>query len=104
MTQEPPPKRIKKEKKVKKDGQERSKKRRIKRTIIALENLKGLLRIVACLIKNGQRKILAFNQSWKTPMRFFVLFAQTKLVVPNKLLVVLSDTVRQLFIVSLKMK
>ena len=34
MTQEPPPKRIKKEKKVKKEGQERSKKRRIKRTII----------------------------------------------------------------------
>ena len=82
MTQVPPPKRIKKEKKVKKRGQERPKKRRIKRMIIALENLKGLLRIVASLIKNGQRKILAFSQSKKTPMRFSVQFAQRKLVVP----------------------
>ena len=65
VTQEPPPKRIKKEKKAKKEGQERLKKRRIKWTVIALENLKGLLRIV---------------------------------------LVVLSDTVKQLFILSLKMK
>ena len=104
MTQVPPPKRIKKEKKVKKRGQERPKKRRIKRMIIALENLKGLLRIVASLIKNGQRKILAFSQSKKTPMRFSVQFAQRKLVVPIKLFVMLSDTVKQLFILSLKMK
>ena len=104
VTQVPPPKRIKKEKKVKKRGQERLKKRRIKRMIIALENLKGLLRIVASLIKNGQRKILAFSQSKKTPMRFSVQFAQRKLVVPIKLFVMLSDTVKQLFILSLKMK
>ena len=105
MTQVPPPKKIKKEKEVKKerDGK-REKKRRIKRTIIALENLKGMLRIVASLIKNGQRKILAFSQSKKTPMRFSVQFAQRKLVVPIKLFVMLSDTVKQLFILSLKMK
>ena len=104
VTQVPPPKRIKKEEKVKKRGQERPKKRRIKRMIIALENLKGLLRIVASLIKNGQRKILAFSQSKKTPTRFSVQFAQRKLVFPTKLLVMLSDTVKQLFILSLKMK
>ena len=104
VTQEPPSKRIQKEKKVKKEGQERLKKRRIKRTIIALENLKGLLRIVKSLIKNGQRKIFAFSQTKKTSMRFLALFAQKKLVVPIKFLVVLSDTVKQLLIVSLKMK
>ena len=72
MTQVPPPKKIKKEKEVKKerDGK-REKKRRIKRTIIALENLKGMLRIVASLIKNGQRKILALSHSKKTPCLFF---------------------------------
>ena len=48
---------------------ERPKKRRINRTIIALENW-NVLRIVASLIKNGQRKILAFSQSKKTPMFF----------------------------------
>ena len=72
MTQVPPPKKIKKEKEVKKerDGK-REKKRRIKRTIIALENLKGMLRIVASLIKNGQRKIPALSHSKKTPCLFF---------------------------------
>ena len=70
VTQVPPPKKIKKEKEVKKEGEERPKKRRIKRMIIALESLKGLLRIDASLIKNGQRKILAFSQSKKTPMPF----------------------------------
>ena len=104
MTQVPPPKRIKKKKQVKKEGKERPKKRRIKRTIKALENLKGLLRIVSSLMKNGQRKVLAFSQSKKTPMRFSVQFSQRKLVVPIKLLVMLSDTVKQLFILSLKMK
>ena len=90
---------------MKKEGDgKREKKRRIKKTIIALENLKGMLRIVASLIKNGQRKILAFSQSKKTPTRFSVQFAQRKLVVPTKLLVMLSDTVKQLFILSLKMK
>ena len=90
MAQVPPPKKIKKEKEVKKEGKERPKKRRIKRTIRALENLKGLQRIVASLIKNGQRKILQF--------------AQRKLVVPIRLLVMLSNTVKQLFILNLKMK
>ena len=90
---------------MKKEGDgKREKKRRIKKTIIALENLKGMLRIVASLIKNGQRKILAFSQSKKTPTRFSVQFAQRKLVFPTKLLVMLSDTVKQLFILSLKMK
>ena len=105
MTQVPPPKKIKKEKEVKKerDGK-REKKRRIKRTIIALENLKGMLRIVASLIKNGQRKILALSQSKKTPMLFFGQFAHRKLVVHIKLLVMLSDTVKQFFILSLEMK
>ena len=65
----------------------------MKRTIVALENLKGLLLIVASLIKNGQRKILAFIQSKKTPMSFFVQYTQRKLVVFIKLLVMLSDTV-----------
>ena len=64
VTQVPPPKRNKKEKKrEKRGGKERPKKRKIKRTIITLENLKGLLRIVASLIKICQRKILAFSQS-----------------------------------------
>ena len=44
VTQVPPPKKMKKENKVKKKGKERPKKRRIKRTIIALENLKSLLK------------------------------------------------------------
>ena len=44
MTQVPPPKKMKKENKVKKKGKEGPKKRRIKRTIIALENLKSLLK------------------------------------------------------------
>ena len=103
VTQVPPPKKIKKKKEVKKEEEERPKKRRIKRTIIPVENLKGLLRLVASLIKNDQRKIYAFNQSKKIPMPFFVQFAQRKLVVPIKLLVMLSDTVKQLFILSLKM-
>ena len=62
MTQVPPKKKIKNEKEVKKGRKERPEKRGIKRTIIALENLKGLLHIVASLIKNGQRKILTFIQ------------------------------------------
>ena len=104
VTQVPPTKKIKKDKEVKKEGKERPKKSKIKRTIIALENLKGLLRIVASLIKIDQRKILAFSQSKKTTMPFFAEFAQRKLVVPIKLLVMLSDNVKQLFILSLKMK
>ena len=44
VTQVPAPKKMKKENKVKKKGKERPKKRRIKRTIIALENLKSLLK------------------------------------------------------------
>ena len=82
---------------------ERPKKRRITK-ITALENLKGLLRIVASLINNGQRKIIAFSQSKKTPMSFFVQYSQRKLVIPIKLLVMLSNTVKQLFKLSLKMK
>ena len=70
VTQVPPPKRLRRRKKWKKRGKERSKKRKIKRTIITRETLKGLLRIVASLIKNGQRKILAFSKSKKTPMPF----------------------------------
>ena len=90
---------------MKKEGDgKREKKRRIKKTIIALENLKGMLRIVASLIKNGQRKILALSQSKKTPMLFFGQFAHRKLVVHIKLLVMLSDTVKQFFILSLEMK
>ena len=96
VTQVPLPKIIKKGKKVKREGKERPKKRRRKRTIIALENLKCLLRIVASFIENGQKKILAFSQSKKTLMR--------KIVVPIKLLVMLSDTVKQFFILSLMMK
>ena len=46
--------------------------------IIALENLKGLLRIVASLIKSGQRKILAFSQSKKTPMPFLCTICSKK--------------------------
>ena len=57
---------------MKKEGDgKKEKKRRIKRTIIALENLKGMLRIAASFIKNGQRKILALSQSKKTPCLFF---------------------------------
>ena len=104
VTQVPPPKKIRRRKKWKKMEKERSKKGRIKRTIIALENLKDLLRFVVSLLKNSQRKILTFSQSKKIPMPFFVQFAQRKLVVPIKLLVMLSDTVKQLFILSLKMK
>ena len=70
MTQVPPLKKIKKKKEVKKEGEERPKKRRIKRMIIPVENLKGLLHLVVSLIKNDQRKIYAFNQSKKTPMPF----------------------------------
>ena len=103
-TQVPSRKKIKKEEEVKKEEMERPKKRRIRRTIIALENMKGMLLIVASLIKNGQRKILAFSQSKKTPTLFSGEFAQRKLVVPIKLLVMLSDTVKQLFILSLEMK
>ena len=55
---------------MKKEEMERPKKRRIRRTIIALENMKGMLLIVASLIKKGQRKILAFSQSKKTPTLF----------------------------------
>ena len=69
-TQVPSRKKIKKEEEVKKEEMERPKKRRIRRTIIALENMKGMLLIVASLIKNGQRKILAFSQSKKTPSLF----------------------------------
>ena len=83
---------------------ERGRRKEEERTIIALENLKGMLRIVASLIKNGQRKILALNQSKKTPMLFFGQFAHRKLVVHIKLLVMLSDTVKQFFILSLEMK
>ena len=63
--------------KKERDGK-REKKRRIKRTIIALENLKGMLRIVASLIKKGQRKILALSQSKKTPTLFFGQLAHRK--------------------------
>ena len=94
VTQVPPPKKIRRRKKWKKMEKERSKKGRIKRTIIALENLKDLLRFVVSLLKNSQRKIFTFSQSKKTPMPFFVQFAQRKLVVPIKLLVMLSDTVK----------
>ena len=97
-------KRLRRGKKWKKRGKERSEKRRIRRTIIALENFKGLLRIVASLIKNGQRKILVFSQSKKTPLPIFVQFSQRKLVVPIKLSVMFSDTVKHLFKLSLKMK
>ena len=83
---------------------ERGRRKEEERTIIALENLKGMLRIVASLIKNGQRKILALSQSRKTPMLFFGQFAHRKLVVHIKLLVMLSDTVKQFFILSLEMK
>ena len=82
---------------------ERPKKRRITK-ITALENLKGLLRIVASLINNGQRKIIVFSQSKKTPMSFFVQYSLRKLVIPIKVLVILSNTVKQLFKLSLKMK
>ena len=97
-------KRLRRRKKLKKRRKKRPKKRGIKRTIIALENLTGLLRIVASLIKNGQRKLLASSQSKKTPILFFVQFVHRKLVVPIKLLVMLSGTVKQLVILSLKMK
>ena len=70
VTQVSPPKNIKKEKGVKKRARERPKKRRIKRIIIALENLKGLLRIVASLIKNGQRKILDSASQRRPPCLF----------------------------------
>ena len=85
------PKKIKKEKEVKKAGKGKTEE---KRTIIALENLKGLLRIVASLIKNSERKILAFSQSKKTSIPCFEQFVQRKLVVPIKLLVMLSGTVK----------
>ena len=48
----------------------RPKKRRIKRTIVALENLKGLLRIVASLIKNGQKKSLHSASQSRPPCVF----------------------------------
>ena len=83
MTQVPLPKIIKKGKKVKREGKERPKKRRRKRTIIALENLKCLLRIVASLIKNGQKKILAFSQSKKTPMRFLYNLLKERYLFPS---------------------
>ena len=83
VTQVPLPKIIKKGKKVKREGKERPKKRRRKRTIIALENLKCLLRIVASLIKNGQKKILAFSQSKKTPMRFLYNLLKERYLFPS---------------------
>ena len=55
---------------MKKEGEGKIEERKIKRRIIAIETLKGLLRIVASLIKNGQRKIVAFSKSKKTPVHF----------------------------------
>ena len=89
---------------MKKEGEGKTEEKKNKKDDHSSKNLKGLLRIVVSLIKNGQRRLLAFSQSKKTPMPFFVQFAQRKLVFPIKLLVMLSDTVKQLLILSLKMK
>ena len=105
VTQVPPPKRNKKEKKVKKRGEGKTEEKKNKGDDHSTRKLEGSATYRCKFDKNGQRKILAFSQSKKTPMPFFsVQFAQRKLVVPIKLLVMLPDTVKQLFILSLKMK
>ena len=101
---QPIQRKIKKEQEVKKEGDGKREKKEEERTITALENLKGMLRIVASLIKNGQRKILALSQSKKTPMLFFGQFAHRKLVVHIKLFVMLSYTVKPFFTLSLELK
>ena len=97
------PKRIKKEKKVKKEGEGKTEEKKNKEDDHSIRKLEGSGTYRCKFDKEWSKKNPCIHPK-KTPMRFFVQFAQRKLVVSIKLLVMLSDTVKLLFILSLKMK
>ena len=97
------PKRIKKEKKVKKEGEGKTEEKKNKEGDHSIRKLEGSGTYRCKFDKEWSKQIPCIHPK-KTPMGVFVQFAQRKLVVPIKLLVMLSDTVKQFFILSLKMK
>ena len=98
------PKRIKKEKKVKKEGEGKTEEKKNKEGDHSIRKLEGSGTYRCKFDKEWPKKNPCIESVKEDPMRFFVQFAQRKLVVLIELLVMLSDTVKQFFILSLKMK
>ena len=89
---------------MKKEGDGKRGKKRRRKDDHSTRKLKGYATYRCKFDKEWSKKNLALSQSKKTPMLFFGQFAHRKLVVHIKLFVMLSDTVKQFFILSLEMK
>ena len=104
MTQVPLPKKIKKEKEVKKEGEGKTEEKKNKKDDHSTRKLEGSATYLCKFDKEWSKKTPCIQPVKEDPHAFFVQFAQRKLVFPIKHLVMLSDNVKQLFILSLKMK
>ena len=104
MTQVPLPRKIKKEKEVKKEGKGKTKEERNNEDDHSTRKLEESAMHHCNFDKEWSKKNSCIQPVKEYSDTFFVQFAQRKLVVPIKLLVMFSDTVKRLFILCLKMK
>ena len=104
VTQVPPPKKMKKKKEVKKEGEGKTAEKKNKKNNHSTRKLEGSATYRCKFDKEWSKKNPCIQPDKEDPSASFVQFAQRKLVVPIMLLGMLSETVKQLFILSFKMK